>query len=618
MCQAARLLATCYLPLDNTRMLMTYPGGLLALPLINFLRTFLTKNIAIALTIIATVGLSGCNPSNLKVDANQIPQLVEAILSDPKTFNPVIASDATSSSVGSMIFEGLVKENPNTGKTDAALAESWTISEDKRQIVFNLRENLKWSDGHPLTADDVVFTYNQLYLNPEIPTGMRDILKIGQSQALPKVSKLNDLQVEFTIPEPFAPFLGITGAAILPAHILKETIEKKDPTGKPLFLATWTVDTPPAKIVASSAYKLKSYATSQRLVFEENPYYWKKTVVNKDIPYIERVVWEIVESTDTSLLQFRSGSLDSVSVSPDYFSLLKKEEGRGDFTIYNGGPDYGTNYISFNLNQGKKNNKPLVNPIKSRWFNNVKFRQAVAYAINRPRIVNNIYRGLGQAQQSFISVQSPFYEHGLKGYEYNVETAKKLLLEGGFKYNNKKQLFDVDGNRVSFTLNTNAGNKIRETMGNQIEEDLEAIGMDVNFRTINFNVLISKLSDSLEWECILLGFTGGNEPNNGANIWFTDGDLHMFNQLKPGIKDMKIADWEAEIGQLFIKGARELDESKRKAIYAEIQQLVTTNVPFIYLVNPLALGAVRNKIKGVDYSALGGAFWNLEELKITP
>ena len=573
-----------------------------------------------ALAIVTAMTITGCNPAILESDASQPPQLVQAILEGPKTFNPVISQDATSSRIGSMIFAGLTEQDPFTGEIKPALAKSWDISADKLRIVFTLREDLKWSDGHPLTAEDVEFTYNQLYFNEAIPTGMRDILRIGQSRALPKVRKLNDLQIEFTLPEPFAPFFGTTGTNILPAHILKETVEKKDRDGNLLFLSTWSVDTPPEKIPASGPYKLKSYSTSERVVFERNPYYWKKEAGNQ-LPYIDRVVWEIVESTDTSLIQFRSGGLDSVSVTPEYFSLLKKEEERGNFTIYNGGPDYGNIYITFNLNTGSRNGKPLVDPIKSRWFNNLKFRKAIAYGIDRQRMVNNIYRGLGEPQTSFVSVQSPFYYEGLKGYDYDPEKAKQLLKEAGFKYNQKKQLLDDKGNRVSFTLTTNSGNKIREAMGSQIAEDLGKIGIKVDFSPIAFNVVVDKLSNSLEWECILLGFTGGNEPNSGANIWAPDGNLHMFNQKpqpnqKP-LKGRKVDDWETEIGRLFIEGARELDPEKRKAIYAEIQALVEEKVPFIYLVNPLALGAVRNNIQTIKYSALGGAFWNLDELKIT-
>jgi peptide/nickel transport system substrate-binding protein len=584
------------------------------LGLLKSLRILLTKCLILIGVVLLLIPITACNPNTLLANSDQPPKLIETILTDPKTFNPVIATEETGSAFGSMIFEGLITENPLTGKIEPALAESWTISDDNLEITYTLRPNLKWSDGHPLTAEDVEFTYNQLYLNPEIPTGMRDILRIGQSGALPKVT---NLQVKFTVPEPFAPFLGVTGASILPAHILRPTIEQKDKDGNLLFLSTWTVDTPPDKMIASGAYKFKSYSTAERVVFEANPYYWKKAEKGEDLPHIKEVVWEIVESTDTSLVQFRSGSLDSMSVSPEYFSLLKKEESKGNFTIYNGGEVYSMTFIMFNLNQGKINGKPVVNPIKSRWFNNLNFRQAVSYGIDRDRMINNIFRGLGKPQVSHISRQSPFYYDGLKGYPYNPEKAKKLLIEAGFKYNQQGQLFDQDGNRVSFVLNTNSGNKIREAMGNQIEEDLAKIGIKVNFKTINFNVLISKTDTTLDWDCILLGFSGGNEPNSAFNLWSPDGNVHMFNQPAPGIKGRVIADWEEEIGNLYIDGARELDLEKRKEIYAQVQQLVSEQLPAICLVNPYSLAAVRNKIKGVKYSALGGAFWNLSELKIS-
>ena len=589
----------------------------MVLGLLNSLRTLVTKCLILTGVMLLLIPLTACNPAALTANPSQPPELVMTILSDPKTFNPVIATDETSSSVGGMLFDGLTRQNPITGEVKPELAKSWSISDDNLEIVYTLRPNLQWSDGHPLTADDVVFTYNQLYLNPDIPTGMRDILKIGQSEGFPEVTKVNDLQVKFTIPEPFAPFLEVTGASIYPAHILRETVEQKGKDGNLKFLSTWSLDTPPENIVASSAYKLKSYATSERLVFEANPNYWKKEVVNEPLPYIKRVVWEIVESTDTSLVQFRSGSLDSLSVSPEYFSLLKKEEKKGNFRIEEGGEVYSMTFIAFNLNQGKKNGKPVISSNKSGWFNNVNFRQAVSYGINRERMIKNIFRGLGAPQNSFMPKQSPFYNASIEGYPYNPEKAKQLLLEAGFKYNKQGQLFDQQGDRVSFTLNTNTGNTIREAMGNQIEEDLATIGIKVNFRTVNFNVLIGKLDNTLDWDCILLGFTGGNEPNNGYNLWAVDGNSHLFNQNVPDLKARKIADWESEIARLYIEGARELDREKRKAIYSQVQQLVSEQLPVICLVNPYSMAAIRNKIKGVEYSALGGAFWNLEELKIT-
>jgi len=374
------------------------------------------------------LSLSACSQINAIDNSSRI---IQSILSDPKTFNAALSQE--SPNIFGLTYEGLVTENPLTGKIEPALAESWEISEDKLKIIFTLKDNLKWSDGQPLTVDDVVFSYNQIYLNEEIPTNVRDSLRIGQSRAFPTVEKINESQVVFTIPEPFAPFLESAGLAILPKHILEEKVNTKGRDGKPLFLSFWGVDTPPDELVVNGAYKLKNYATSQRVIFTKNSFYWEKDMLGNPLPYIEEVVWEIVESTDTSLLQFRSGSLDSIAVTPEYFSLLKREEKRGNFTIFNGGPAYGTTFMAFNLNQGSRDGKPLVTPYKSKWFNNVNFRRAIAHSINRERMVNNIYRGLGEAQNSPISVQSPFYDDTIKGYDYDPELAKKMLLEEGLK-----------------------------------------------------------------------------------------------------------------------------------------------------------------------------------------
>ncbi len=581
--------------------------------------------ITIALGLI-TFGLvyliTACSQTQLLNSTAVIPQVVTSILSDVKTFN--YALNQESPNIFGLTYAGLVSENPLTGKVEPELAESWEIADNKTQIVVTLKDNLRWSDGEPLTVDDVVFTYNEIYFNEAIPSNVIDGFRIGKERKLPTVRKLDDRRLEFTTPEPFAPFLGNLGTAILPAHALQESVRTKDQEGKPLLLTKWGVDTNPQEIVTNGPYKLGSYATSQRIIFERNPYFWRKDSQGNQQPYIQQFIWQIVESTDTALLQFRSGGLDSIGVSPEYFSLLKNEEERGKFTIYNGGAAPGTNFISFNLNQGKRNGFPLVNPIKSKWFNNVKFRQAVAYGIDRQRMINNIFRGLGDFQNSPLSVQSPFFfsaEQGLPVYDYNPEKSKELLTEAGFKYNAQGQLLDAAGNRVRFSLITNGGNKIREALATQIKQDLELIGITVDVDTIAFGVLVDKLVNSLDWDCHLLGFTGGTEPNGGSNIWNVDGALHSFNQKpkqgQPDLEGRVVQDWEQRISDLYVQAAGELDEAKRRELYIETQKITQENLPFIYLINPLSLSAVRNKIQGIEFSALGGAFWNIHELQLT-
>ncbi len=171
-------------------------------------------------------------------------QVVFSVLSDPKTFNAVLSQE--SPNVFGYIYEGLIRENPLTAEQEPALAESWVIAENNLTLTFTLREDLRWSDGEPLTVEDVLFSYNDLYLNPQIPNNYRDSLRVGKSKSFPKITKVGDRQVAFTINEPFAPFLSAAELPILPAHILRKTIEEKDEKGNPIFLTTWGTNTPPA------------------------------------------------------------------------------------------------------------------------------------------------------------------------------------------------------------------------------------------------------------------------------------------------------------------------------------------------------------------------------------
>lgn len=590
---------------------------------INIFRRF---RLSVVLVVIAALIATACNPAHFRSSAAQVSQLVLAASTDPKTFNYALIQE--SPNISGFTYEALATSNGVTKEIEPALAESWEMSEDKLRYVFTLREGLKWSDGEPLTVDDVIFSFNDLYMNKRIPTYTQDGLKIGVSQAFPKIRKLDNRRVEFVLPEPFSPFLRTiaAGVAIMPEHALRKAVETNQADGRPQFFSTWGVGTDPKKIIVNGPYKIESYTPTQRVVFRRNPYYWRKDAQGNQQPYIERVIWQIVESSETALIQFRSGGLDFIEVASRNFRLLKREEKRGNFTIHNAGPDSSTIFISFNLNKGSRNGKPLVDPIKSRWFNNVAFRQAVAYAIDRQAIINNTLRGLGKTLNSPVSVPSPYYlspEKGLKTYDYNPQKSKELLLKAGFKYNPQGQLLDAQGNRVRFTLLASAGSS-RPTTTPKIQQDLGKIGIRVDLQYIDFGVLGNKISNTLEWECRFGAITGGIEPANGYNVWAVDGNFHSFNQKPQAgqepIEGWEASDWEKKIHQLYIQAARESDEAKRKAIYAETQRITQENLPFIYLINPLALAAARNTIENLKYTSIFPAprnhIWNIYELKV--
>jgi len=576
--------------------------------------------LAILLAAIVTITLSACTPARSQLTN----RLILPTPSGPATFNYPLNQSAYS--IFGYMYEGLINENGLTSELEPGLAESWKVSKDGKKIVFTLREGLKWSDGEPMTTDDIIFSYEKIYFNDKIPSGLKDTLRVGMSRQFPKLKKIDSRRVEFSVAEPFAPFIRYAGGIpILPAHILQESVDNTDSEGKPKFLTTWGTDTDPQKIVGNGQYRMLSYTPNQRVVLERNPYFWRKDTQGNVQPYIQQIVWQIIENSDTQLLNFRSGDLDSLDVQPEVFPLLKREEKRGKYTVFNGGPDTGSIFMCFNLNQGRNaQNQPFVDPIKSRWFATKEFRQAIAYGINRDAMTNNIYRGLGAPLHSPIPAQSPFYlspKAGLKTYNYDQQKAKHLLLSAGFKYNAEGELLDKDGNKVRFTLLMAAGKKVREQMGTQIKQDLGKLGMQIDPQFLSFNTYVEKLRLTKNWDTYLGGFTGGLEPHSGYNIWSVNGTLHSFNQGpqagEPPIKGWKVADWEQKIDDLYVKASQELNEAKRKELYAETQRIIAEQVPFIYMVNPLTFEAVRDRISGIRYSAIGGAFWNLYELKIT-
>jgi peptide/nickel transport system substrate-binding protein len=582
-----------------------------------------------SLILCSAIGLTACSPKDLRQASKDGKQLTLATPTDPKTFN--FANSQSFPNVFLFTYEGLTKENGVTGAADPGLAESWTISKDRKTVRFILRPDLKWSDGQPLTAEDVVFTYEEIVFNPQVPMEAKEQLKIGTKGEFPKVKKIDDRTVEFQLPEPFSPFIIATatpnGIGIMPKHALEKSLKAKGKDGNLAFLSTWGTNTDPKEIIVNGPFVIDSYAPGQRVVFRRNPHYWRKDPDGTPYPKLDTIVWQVIENIDSQLLRFRSGELDILGdarpMKAEYYGLLKQETDRGNFKVLDGGAWSGVLQFVFNLSTAKnEQGKPFVDPIKSKWFNNKVFRQAIAHSIDKERINTNIFRGIGVVQNSPISIQSPYFltpEQGLKVYKYDIEKAKTMLKGAGFKYNDRNELFDSEGHRVEFGLITNVNNPVRVSIASQVQQDLTKIGIKANFQALNFNSLVEKVNGSRDWDTHMIGFGGGAEPHDMANLWMSSGGSHSFNlKQQPGqkpIQDYAPKPFEVEIDRLFVAGAQENDPKKRKVIYDKFQQLTAEELPIIQVVNDRALMAVRGDITGLKYNGLPTwGLWNIEEL----
>lgn len=551
--------------------------------------------------------------------------------SPPKTFNIYLAAETSSTDLVGQMFVGLVYTDPFTTEVKPELAESWTISPDKKTYTVKLKKGLLWSDGKPITADDVVFTFNEVINNPEIQTNSRDGLLVEDK--FPEVTKVDDLTIKFTTFKPSVTFeRNGLGSAIVPKHILQK-LTRKDSSGKVAFNQWGELNANPKTIVCNGAFKLKEYVAGQRVILERNEHYWRKDAQGNQLPYIDEYVTEIVKDQEVELIKFKAKETDSFFLArggQDY-EVLKPDEQSQNFKITNMGPDDGTLFIMFNQSTARTDKgKPVIDPIKSAWFKNVKFRQALSHAIDKQTMIKSIYRGLASPQISDISQQNPFYNPNVTVYDYDLTKAAKMLEEAGFKKNGQNELLDSKGNKVEFSLVTNSGNPTRDAACGMIRADWEKLGIKVNYKPIQFNSMVSQIDQTVNWEAMMIGLTGNSiDPHGGINSWRLAGRMHMFNmgnaQQNPAWKGRETSyeQWEKDVIGLWEQASQEFDKEKRKGFYQKAQQIVSDQVPFLYTVNKVALVAARNNLGNVFPSLKGGSGlntvnWNTYEQFITP
>lgn len=526
----------------------------------------------------------------------------------PKTFNPFNTKDNISAQMSEIMYDGLVTTDVVTGKTIPKLAKSFSVN--GKEYIVNLRHGLKWSDGKPITADDVVFTWQNIIFDGFGNTSTRDSVMIDGK--LPTVEKIDDYTVKFVTPEPFAPFLRMLSSPIAPKHIFQPAVNR----GREYFDGFLSTNTNPKEFVTSGAFRLKEYVPAQRVVFERNPNYYEINKDGKKLPYLDKLVYLIVGDINNQVLKFEGGELDEISLQGANVARFKEMEKHSDFTVFNIGPDTGTMYLSMNMNNRKnEKGKYYVDQKKQVWFQDKNFRQAVDYAIDRKNMVFNIANGLGYPLFTPETLNSIFLNKKLKPYDKNTEKSKELLKKSGFTWDKAGHLIDKFGNHVEFDLYTNAGNTEREAIGVMVKQDLEDLGMKVNFKPIEFNSLVNKLMASLDWDMVIMGFTGSPlEPNGGKNVWLSDGTLHIFNQrLERDANSPRYA-FEKRIDYLYTQGALATKFEDRKKYYDEYQAIVYDEKPLIYIYSPIRIVALRKKFKNIYPTSLGGVTHNIEEI----
>ena len=515
------------------------------------------------------------------------------ILSDPKTFNPALAQETTSTQVLGYLFRGLTRVSPYDGQIKPDLAEGWKIDSSGMRVTFTLEKGVRWSDGTPLTSRDVVFTFNRVYYNPAVAAAVRDILTVDGKPFT--VRAIDDRTVIFETAKPFAPLLEELGVEILPEHLLSKAVD----AGR--FNTTWSVRTPPSGIVGTGPFRLKRYVPGQYLLLVKNPLYTPppgfRRPIPADLPYLDRVILRIIPNQNSELLRFLAGKSDLIGVSPSQVPVLSDAAESRAFRLLVRGPSQTETFLTFN-----ENLKAPIPSYKIAWFRSRRFRQAIAYAIDRKALINVIYNGLGAPIPGPVSpANKTFFDPGVFRYHRDPDRSRALLAKDGFVWK-KGRLHDATGHRVTILLMTNTESPERISMAQMVQAMLDPLGIRIRVVPLQFNMLSTMVLSSHQWEMLLFGLTGTLDPHGNATVWRSSGFLHLWN---PGEKRPSTP-WEAQVDRLFDQGVGTFDVARRKEIYAQWQEIATREVPMVDLVSPDAITAVRKTLGGIHPTPLGG------------
>jgi peptide/nickel transport system substrate-binding protein len=540
-------------------------------------------------------------------------RLVIATAGNPKSFNPVLANETSTTEItNGPMFSSCWGFNNKAQTEQPGLCEKYERSQDGLTWTFTLREGLQWSDGTPLTTDDFEFTY-AVMLDAKVPNSTKDLFKQGKDAAgveqFAKFEKVDARSFRFVLREVNVIFQYAVGSIYA---IPKHKWESQWQAGE--FTRVLTLQTPPAEVVTSGPFRLKQFDTEQRVVLERNPHYWKVDKVGNRLPYLDQVIFVIVPDYNAAFLKFRQGETHLHEVRPDEIDLLKRELEKSDFVLSELGASFNTNYIMFNLDTGNdKDGKPFVDPIKMKWFQNKLFRKAVSHAIDRESIVRTVFHGQGQPHYGYTSpANKAWYSDAVVKYPYNLETSKKLLAEGGFA-SKDDGLYDAQGNRVSFRLVTNSENPTRVALLNLLKEDFKKLGMEVNIQPVPFNDLVTALNDTRNFEAVVLGWASGvpPDPSQMKNVLLSSGRSHNWfpNQKKPATP------WEAQIDDLMQKNSQALDPAERTRTYNEIERIFSDELPQIGIVVAMDYAAARKTVGNFKPAGLRPkTHWNIDQL----
>lgn len=532
-------------------------------------------------------------------------KLVIAQRSEPRTLNPILTVDQNSLGVLGRMMGDLIHINRATQKSEPALAKSWTVSKDGTVFTLKLRRGIRFSDGRPFDADDVLFTF-KVYLDEQVHSLQHDLLVISGKRV--NVEKLDTYTVRFTFPSPYSAAERVfDGLAILPRHLL----EKDYQAGK--IGQDWTLNTVPAQIAGLGAFRLKQVIPGDRIVLERNPYYWKIDAKGQRLPYLDELTFVVVPTQDAQVIRFEAGDSQIISgLSADNYAALEAEQKARHFRLYDAGPGLEYNFLLFNLNDDIDRQFPEI-ARKQKWFRDVRFRQAVSAAIDRAGIVRLVYRNRAAALATHVSPgNKAWFNSSIPVPVRSLPHARELLKAAGFSWTADNTLMDSTGQPVEFSIVVSSSNSQRNQIATLVQADLKAIGIAAHVVPVEGRSASDRVLNTHDYEAVVMGLVSGDaDPTPDMNVLLSNGQTHLWHM---GEKT-PATPWEAELDQLMAKQLVTMNYQQRKKIYDRVQEILAQQLPMIYLASPNILVGAQENLGNFHPAIIEQyTFWNADEL----
>jgi len=536
------------------------------------------RNVAIIIVIAATTAVACGSGRRSESGASNAAlqrggEIVASVRSEPRSFNRLAARDTTTVLISTLTQAKLVRVNQATQDVEPWLAESWTASPDQRRVTLKLRRDVVFSDGHPFTADDVVFTFDAAY-DEQTHGGVGDSLRVGGQKL--EVVAADPQTVVITFPEPFAAGVQLLdNLPMLPRYKLELALKAGT------FASAWNLSTPLTELVALGPFIVSRYDPGQRLVFDRNPRFFRKAADGGALPYLDRITVDIIPDQNAEMLRLEAGQLDTMTseIAPEAYAPLKRAADAGRVKLLDLGVGYNANALWFNLKPGA-----IPDRDRARWLQRDELRRAISMAVDRQELIDTVFLGAGVP---VYGPETPSNRHWYRADEpktpHDPAGARQLLASIGLvDRNGDGVLEDASNKPARFTLLTQKGRPDLERGANVIRDDLKKIGLVVDVAALDPGAVIEGFLTAKYDAVYFNPDKTALDPALNQDFWRSSGSAHMWNmnQKTPA------TEWERRIDELMARQTAASDPAERKALYDEVQKIFAEHLPILYFAAP--------------------------------